>query len=47
MVMTFNIQQVKGELHCDIIMLCKSTFLAITQLHISETEEETFSQILN
>jgi len=38
--MTFYIQKVKGQLHCDIIMFCKNTFLAIIQHHNSETEGE-------
>ena len=41
--MTFNIQKVKGQLHCDIMMSCQNTFLAIIhiiQCHRSGTEEE-------
>ena len=36
--MTFDIQQVKGQLHCDVIMFSKNTFLAIVQHHNSGTE---------
>ena len=41
--MTFYIQKVKGQLHCDIIMFCKkkqATFLVIIQRHNSGTEGE-------
>ena len=39
-VMTFYIQKVKSPLHCDIIMLCKITFLSIIHGHNSGTEGE-------
>ena len=38
--MTFSIQKVKGQLHCDITMFCKNTFLDIIQHHNSGTEGE-------
>lgn len=45
--MTFYIQNLKGRLYSDIIMFCKNSFLAITHHLNSETEAETFGQILN
>ena len=38
--MTFYTQKVKGQLHCDNIMFCKNTFLAVIQHHNSGTEGE-------
>ena len=38
--MTFNVQKVKGQLHCDIMVFCKTTFLDIIQRHDAGTEGE-------
>ena len=37
---TFYIQKVKGQLHCDDIMFYRNTFLAVIQHHNSGTEGE-------
>ena len=38
--MTFYIQQIKGQRHSEIIMFCKTPFLVIVQQHNPEKERE-------
>lgn len=38
--MEFYIQKVKGQHHCDVMIFCRNTFLAIIQHHKSRTEGE-------
>ena len=40
-VMKFYIQKVKGQLHCDIMMVCRNTLLAIIKHYNSGSKEET------
>lgn len=43
--MTFYIQRVEGELHCDVVMFSKNTFVAVIQHHHSGTDGETIFHI--